>query len=453
MSYSILGLEFEAALKYGDSSDNSGEHGRTDLPSHALDSDSPTKLAKLGRVLLVTSNFPRWEGDSTTPFVLHLAQDLQALGWRVDVLAPHAPGARIRETLGGVQVERFHYLWPTAWQTVCYQGGALINLRRNRLNFAKLPPLILAEWFATALRLARGRYDILNTHWILPQGFTGALAAWPLGIPHVLTVHGGDAFALSGRTLTAFKRFALHRSDAVTVNSSATGAAVAKIAPGLAALHRVPMGVSDQASVESSMTQTLRAKYRRRNGPLLVTVGRVVEEKGVGDLIRAVSLLATDLPDVSAVVVGEGQDRLAMERLADRLAVSDRIAFIGWVEPDSVPAYLAAADIFVGPSRRSPEGWVEGQGLTFLEAMLAGTPVIATCTGGIVDTVQHEETGLLVNEAKPGEIAEAVKRYVQDTDLARRLCDAASELVRRQFTRAASAQALSDLFCGLVRRR
>jgi len=49
-----------------------------------------------GHILCVTSNFPRWAGDSTTPFVLHLAEDLQALGWQVDVLAPHAPGATRR---------------------------------------------------------------------------------------------------------------------------------------------------------------------------------------------------------------------------------------------------------------------------------------------------------------------------------------------------------------------
>ena len=58
----------------------------------------------LGKVLIVTSNFPRWAGDSTTPFVLHLAQDLQAAGWEVDVLAPHAPGAQKSESIEGVNV-------------------------------------------------------------------------------------------------------------------------------------------------------------------------------------------------------------------------------------------------------------------------------------------------------------------------------------------------------------
>ncbi len=57
---------------------------------------------KSRRILCVTSNFPRWEGDSTTPFILHLAQDLIELGWEVDVLAPHAPSTAAQEALGGV---------------------------------------------------------------------------------------------------------------------------------------------------------------------------------------------------------------------------------------------------------------------------------------------------------------------------------------------------------------
>jgi phosphatidylinositol alpha-1,6-mannosyltransferase len=151
-----------------------------------------------GRILCVTSNFPRWTGDSTTPFVLHLAQDLQQLGWHIDILAPHAEGTALRETLGGVQVERFRYLWPSSLETVCYQGGALINLRKNRTNYLKLPALISSECLNLFLRLKGGKYDLLHSHWILPQGFTGILTAGLLRIPHVTTVHGGDVLVCKG---------------------------------------------------------------------------------------------------------------------------------------------------------------------------------------------------------------------------------------------------------------
>lgn len=103
-----------------------------------------------GRVLFLTSNFPRWEGDSTTPFVLHLAQDLQQLGWVIDVLAPAAPGAAANETIGSVSTTRFRYAWPENAQTVCYDGGALLNLRSKPWARMKLPALVGAEWWATA---------------------------------------------------------------------------------------------------------------------------------------------------------------------------------------------------------------------------------------------------------------------------------------------------------------
>ena len=155
---------------------------------------------------MVTSSLPRWEGDSTTPFVLHLARDLMDLGWRVRLLAPHAPSAAVREELQGVPVERFRYLVPESSQTVCYQGGALVNLRDRPANYLKLPALVVAEWCALTRRLLRGGVDLVHSHWVLPQGLVGTLACGPLGVRHVVTVHGGDVFGLRGPFLEALKR-------------------------------------------------------------------------------------------------------------------------------------------------------------------------------------------------------------------------------------------------------
>ncbi|MBE9530613.1 MAG: glycosyltransferase family 4 protein [Proteobacteria bacterium] len=394
-----------------------------------------------GRILCVTSNFPRWAGDSTTPFVLHLAQDLQELGWQVNILAPHAEGTALTESLGGVRVERYRYLWPSSLETVCYQGGALINLRKNRINYFKLPALIASEWLNLVFRLTGGKYDLLHSHWILPQGFTGILAAGLFGIPHVTTVHGGDVFGLQGGLLTKFKRFTLRNADAVTVNSSVTEKAVNEIAPELKELHLIPMGVSTRGVKTPNSSMEIRHQYRRGNGPLLIFVGRVVEEKGVEDLIRAVAILAPTFPDITALIVGEGQDRPVLEEISKTLGLSDRVIFTGWVEPDMIPAYLAAGDIFVGPSRE-----FEAQGLSVIEAMVSGTPVIASRVGGVVDSVRHEETGLLVNERSPDEIAAAVERIVKTPMLAERLGKQGYKLSEAKFSRRSSAMAFSQLF-------
>jgi glycosyltransferase involved in cell wall biosynthesis len=400
------------------------------------------------KVLMVTSSFPRWPRDETTAFVLHLAQDLRHLGWDIRVLAPHADGAATDEVFAGVPVERFRYFWPPSQQSVFYRGGALANLRGSPLNVAKLPMVVAAEWHAVRRRLRRENFDLVHSHWILPQGLVCAKAR-PPEVPHVMSVHGSDIFALQGRVLRACKEMAIAGADAVTVNSSVTQEAVTKLAPTASHLHRIPMGATAQEPDPRAVDQ-LRARHRRGTGPLLLFVGRLVEQKGTADFIAAVELLRRTLPETTAVIVGDGPDRSRFESVTQRCGLAEHLHFAGWVDPADVWTYYAAADVFVGPSRRTADGAQEAQGLTFVEAMLAGTPVVATACGGIVDAVRDGETGLLVKESAPAEIAAAVMRLVSEPDLAARLRQAALELARRRFTRAASAEAFAALYSRLL---
>lgn len=403
-----------------------------------------------GRILCVTSNFPRWAFDSTTPFVLNLVKDLQKLGWKVDVLAPHAPGAYRTEILENVHVERFRYFWPETQQTICYQGGALINLRMDKINYLKLPSLIAFELFNIFSKLAKGRYDLLHSHWILPQGFTGVLSSRLLKVPHVTTVHGGDIFDLQGPVLKKFKQFTLNHVDAVTVNSSVTENAVSKLIQNLNKLHRIPMGVTEKRCNMGIESEKIKKYFKKGDGPLLIFIGRLVEEKGVGDLIQAVNLLKKQMPAISCLIIGEGRDRKIFENIVEKLGLSNRIFFPGWIAPEKIPEYLAAADIFVGPSRHAQNGWLEAQGLTFIEAMMAKVPVIATRIGGIIDSVKHEKTGLLINERSPEEISFSVQRLVNEAGLSDNLKQNGYKMAKTKFSRKASVMKFSQLFEKLI---
>jgi glycosyltransferase involved in cell wall biosynthesis len=374
-----------------------------------------------------------------------MAQDLAREGWQVDVLAPHAPGAARYETLSGIEVRRFRYLLPESQQTVCYEGGALINLRQKKSNWLKLPFLAISELLVTLRMLSTRRYAIVNAHWILPQGFVAAIAGVLTRTPLVITVHGGDVFDLKGGLLSKFKRWSLRRAAVVTTNSTATHAATAALAPA-GEIHTIPMGVTVSASPDPDLVAGLRDQYRRGAGPMLVFVGRLVIEKGVDDLLRAVAMLKSELPDTTVVVVGTGQDQDELRALCTSLSLDDRVTFAGWIEPAGVPAYMTAADIFVGLSKQSASGWREGLGLVFLEAMAAQTPVVATRSGGIPDIVVHEETGLLVSENAPAQAAAAIERLHADPELAVRLATQGSELARNTYSRQASAAAFAGVF-------
>ncbi|MDD5759578.1 MAG: glycosyltransferase family 4 protein [Desulfobulbaceae bacterium] len=402
----------------------------------------------LGHILCLTSNFPRWQGDSTTNFVLHLAKDLQHIGWQVTVLAPHAKGAKCHETLDGIKVHRFRYLFPEGFETVCYQGGALINLRKNRFNYGKLPALVFFEWLKTISCLRSGKFDLLHSHWLLPQGFVGALAAGPLNIPHVCTIHGGDVFGLQGTLLNKFKAFAIRHTDAITVNSSATRQAVSSICRDYSPLHTIPMGVSPASAPQ---TTKIPPPLRQITGPIVLFIGRLVEEKGLTDLLEAFSLLHNRHQGITLVVIGDGQDRPLLEKQVRDLGLNEKVLFTGWLDANQIPAFLAAADIFVAPSRTSPEGWVEAQGLSIIEAMMAELPVIATRTGGIVDSVEHNISGILIPERSPTELASAINKLLIHPELAKVLGQEARHKAITNFSRQSSAAKFSELFKSLIK--
>ena len=400
------------------------------------------------RVLFLTSNYPRWRGDSTTPFVHDLASDLVQRDWAVTVVAPHAAGAARYETLDGVEVHRFRYMAPESAQTLCYGGGALVNLRQSRTAKIQAPALVLAEWAATARRLVAGA-DILHAHWALPQGFVAATTP-RRRVRRVLTVHGGDVYGLRGGIMDRFSRHALSRVDRVTVGSGATEAVVRELAGPGVSISRIPIGVDLSRRPRPELVEEIRRRYRRGGGPLLVFVGRLVEEKGVEDIVHAVASLAVDQPDVAAVLAGVGQHADRVRGLAAELGVAERVHLPGWVDPADVPSWFAAADVAVAPSRVGPDGWTEGQGLSIIEAMATGRPVISTATGGIPETIADGHTGLLVAPADPVALARAVRTVVTSPDGGEEMGRRAAESVRARFSREASVARFESVYRELI---
>jgi glycosyltransferase involved in cell wall biosynthesis len=242
----------------------------------------------------------------------------------------------------------------------------------------------------------------------------------------------------------------LQQAAAVTVNSSATEGVALRLGAAPDRLLRVPMGATVAPPQEAGRVAALRVRLRRATGPLLVFVGRVVPEKGIGDALAALALLRAQLPDATLAVVGDGPERAAFEAEARRLGVASQVTFVGAVPPAEVPLYLAAADLFVGPSRRSVEGGTEAQGLSFVEAQLAGLPVIATNAGGLRDVVTDGVTAIVVPQADPRAIADAVLRLQLDPALAQRLAQAGRARALAHFSRDASADAFSAVYARLL---
>ena len=286
--------------------------------------------------------------------------------------------------------------------------GASVAARRPDVSLETVPPVrdkkdlppIVAH--LRALRRLRPQLVHLNlrTPYSCQYGLLAALTTpgvRTVAVEHLpLASQDGVSRWIKRRTST---RLAAH--VAVGVRAARLIEAEVGLPPG--SIRTIPNGVP---------LVDLPAAPRLAAGAVIGSLGRFDEQKGYDVLVRALP----QLPGVTAVLVGDGRDRGAVEQLAAAQGVADRLRVVGW--SDEPRAYLAGFDVFVLPSR------YEGLPLVVLEAMLAGLPVVASDVGSVAEAVVDGETGLLVRPDDPAAFAQAVGRVLADVDLRRRLGEA-----------------------------
>jgi teichuronic acid biosynthesis glycosyltransferase TuaC len=378
---------------------------------------------------MLASSYPRRSDDSASIFLRHLAEHLHDRGLSVHVLTP-ADDIAGASSENGVMVRRFRY-FPGAWQRLAYGSGILPNLERNPLLWAQVPFFVTCMATALVGAVHKLRPHIVHAHWVIPQGLVAVLAKQLYRTPILVTAHGGDAFALRNVFLQKAKIFALRRANAWSSNTSETAKAVAAGSP-VPAPHIIPMGVNVKHFAAGK-----REQLRKDIPPhttIVLFVGRLVEKKGVDQLIRAYSLLGADSSQNTRLwIIGDGEQRTTLEALATELGVGHQTTFWGRVPNDRLPDYYAAADLFVGPSVVAASGDTEGQGVVFLEAFASRVCVVASKIGGIAEVVEDGRTGTLVNPGQPEHLARAMKTLLSDQRLRRTLASNAYESVKDKY--------------------
>lgn len=177
---------------------------------------------------------------------------------------------------------------------------------------------------------------------------------------------------------------------------------------------------------------------RKREIPVILSVGRLSKEKGHRYLLEAVAMA----PKALFVLAGDGPERASLEAQARALGVADRVTFLG--HRDDIPDLLASCDLFVLPSL------FEGFSLSILEAMAAGRPVIASAVGGADEVIVNGETGLLVPQADPPVLARAIRRVLSDPALAQQLAAAGKARVHREFSAETMVQRTTRVYDELL---
>lgn len=402
------------------------------------------------KILVLTSSFPRHKTDWWQQAVLSIYSNMDLKKYRITVIAPGAPGARASENMQGVRVKRFTYFYPSSLQLLTSGEGVLYTSKKNKLlGKIQIVTFVFAEAFTTFSLLAREDFDIIHANWIIPQGLVAVLAKFIFRKPVVVTVHGTDIFAL--KSFNFLKAFILKHVDLCTANSSATYEEVLKVCSNTNA-KIVHMGTDINLFDPSKKDKSFREGFGEKS-KIILGVGRLIKWKGFEYLIRALPLVQAYIPTAKVAILGKGPEEENLKAIARKLKLelNKDVFFLGSVSQDRLPYIYASSDVVVSPSITIAEtGEREGQGNVALEARASGTPVVASRSGGLVDTIDGKTNGLLFEERDHQELAKKIISIFSDEKLRNSLAKNGLKHVRENFSWKKTSSRFCELYEGIL---
>jgi phosphatidylinositol alpha-1,6-mannosyltransferase len=352
--------------------------------------------------VLVTFDFPPAFGGIQR-YVARLADSLASLGERVVVVAPRQPGSSAYDAALTVPVRRFE----CSTKVTGIVNAMLATARAYRAGDRWT---IASSWFPAGLAAA-----------LLPRPMRGRLA---------ILAHGSEIAARPGTLRDRLLRWTLDRSDVIIANSAYTASRVHRVR-NHAHVEIVPCGV-DEYTIPRAPASV----------PTILFVGRLVPRKGVDRLIEALPRLRRRLGDVRLEIIGDGPDRERLRRVAAAMGVANDVFFHGAVSDEERDAAYSRAWCFAMPTRVDGDD-VEGFGIVYLEAAMAGLPTIGGKGSGSEDAIVDGVTGYIVDGEQQSAIENALLRLLGDGVNATAMGEAGRRRALESFTWKHNATAIT----------
>ena len=398
-------------------------------------------------VVMVTSSYPRFPGDSIATFMEPIARGVAARGHDVHVVAPWHAQWRRAASEGGVHFHLFRYA-PVPSMNVFGYAAALRADVRLRLSAITVAPFALIAGVRRVRQVARDTdASIIHAHWVIPGGVMGAAAAGRR--PLVVSLHGSDVYVAERHLLArTAARAAFRRAAWVTACSEDLRNRALALGAPADRTSVVPYGVDSERFRPDPRA---RAEGRATLGvaddaPLVFAFGRLARKKGFEYLIDAAGLLRRDYPALRVVLAGDGDLAAPLRAHAAAAGLADCVQFLGDVPHHMTPTLLAAADVGVVPSIHDEEGNVDGLPNTVLEVMASGTPLVATPVGGIGAVATDGQTARLVPERDAGALAAAIAGLLRQPSLGTAIGRHAREVVCRDHSWAGVAERFETIY-------
>ena len=301
----------------------------------------------------------------------------------------------------------------------------------------------------------RARYDAIWSIMANRAGFAALFFKMKFpNVPFLLTLQEGDDMQYSLRRMGLLMPFLyplwkriFKKADRIQSISHFL-ADWARYQGASAPIEVVPNGVdikNFQLSISNFQREETRGKLGiRPEERVVITTSRLVPKNGIGDLIAAMQYLPEH---VKLLILGSGPLLKNLQQTTDNLQLKNRVQFLGYVPHEELPKYLHASDVFCRPSLS------EGLGNSFLEAMAAGLPVVATPVGGIPDFLQDPSTrdgaavtGLFCKVGDSKDIAEKIGKLLTDDALRQQIIISAQRMVAAEYDWQRVTEHMKEIF-------
>ena len=285
----------------------------------------------------------------------------------------------------------------------------MANLKKNKILFFQLPFLFVSEIFNIVRIVRREQIDIVNSHWMVPQGLAVALVKNCLKVKHVLTIHAADIFALKrwGGIGKKISRYIVGRTDIALPVSGYIKETLDSLVSINYGYDILPMGVAEERFPAGEKSMALRTEELR-----LLFVGKLVEKKGLIYILEAVKALKEKGIPVKLTVAGSGPLEESLKKYVNEEELDSGVIFCGWTPNDRLSELYSRSDVTVVPSVYDKNGETEGMPVVVLESMATGTPVLASRISGMPDIVVDDRNGWLVDPGSSVAISERLEQII-----------------------------------------
>ncbi|HET9465751.1 MAG TPA: glycosyltransferase [Gemmatimonadales bacterium] len=396
------------------------------------------------RIICPTYWYPQHASDTQATYVHDINRHLVRRGHSVTVVTPGDPSLSREDTFDGVRIVRFPLNLP-ADLTYGRVAQSRVSWLGRFARVAVMANYLEAQHRAIMAEAREGQADVIHAHWAIPTGPAAVVAARKLGIPSVITMHGGDVYVNPEQGYDFPTRWYVRPALRWTLRHAGALTAITEDCR----QHALRAGAPDNRIRLVFNGTDLRRFSPGDNGGasapqfgphMIFACRQLFPRKGIRFLLEAAAQLKPRFPDLKVVLAGDGFERPQLARLASDLGIGPDVTFLGWVPNVDLPPYYRAAAVSVIPSLE------EGFGIPAAEAMGCEVAVVASDAGGLPEVVEHGVTGLVVPRGDSGALAGAIGSLLENPDRRRAMGQAGRARALRLFDWDRSAEQFEQLY-------